>query len=227
MKRVAVIGAAGRLGAFACTLLTEDTDFKLVASIGSSDDLEASLCSSEAQLALDCTVAGLGAKHAEIMLRAGVRPVIGTSGVTPEEVATLDTLACEQELGGLIVPNFSLGICLQQRMAELAAEHLPNVEIIETHRVEKRDAPSSTSLDTARKLEAQTGREVQIHSVRIPGVLANQELIFGGSGEAIRLVHETYSLDAFGPGILAALRYAAKAQGIAHGLSAALWPAND
>lgn len=227
MRRIAVIGAAGRLGAFACALITGDARFELVAHVGSNDDLESSLRKSETELALDCTVAGLGAEHAEVMLRTGVRPVIGTSGVIPEQVTALDTLARERGLGGIIVPNFSLGVCLQQRMAKLAAEHLPNVEIIETHRVEKRDAPSGTSLDTARQLEEQTGRAVPIHSVRIPGVLANQELIFGGRGETIRLVHETYSLEAFGPGILAALRFAQDAQGVAHGLSAALWPSND
>ncbi len=222
MVRVLVIGASGRLGSFACTLLEADSSFELVGRFGSGDDLEASLKSCEAEVGLDCTVASLGAKHGELMLRAGVRPVIGTSGVTREELAALDRLAGELELGGIVVPNFSLGVVLQQRMAELAARHLKSVEIIETHHEKKRDAPSGTALDTAQRLEPITGENVPIHSLRLPGVHSNQEVVFGGSGELLRLVHETYSLEAFAPGILASLRYAQRAAGVALGLGAAL-----
>ena len=222
MARVVVIGSSGRLGSFACTLLEADSGFELVGRFGSQDDLVANLESCDAEVGLDCTVAKLGAKHGELMLRAGVRPVIGTSGVTREELGGLDNLAQELGLGGIVVPNFSLGVVLQQRMAELAAQHLQSVEIIETHHEKKADAPSGTALDTAQRLEAITRANVPIHSLRLPGVHSNQEVVFGGSGEILRLVHETYSLEAFAPGILASLRYAQQAAGVALGLGAAL-----
>ncbi len=224
MLKVAVVGSNGRLGAYACKLIEAEPHFELVASLHREPSLADSLQNTGAKVALDVTVAGLGAKHAEIMLREGLRPVIGTSGVTPAEVDALDQLAREFSLGGIVVPNFSLGVCLQQRLAELAVEHFPAVEIVETHHHKKRDAPSGTAADTARRLEARTGKPIPIHSLRLPGVLSNQELVFGGRGEMLRVVHETYSLEAFGAGILAALRYAATADGVALGLGAALWP---
>ncbi len=224
MLRVAIIGASGRLGSFAACLIEKEPEFELVARVTSTDDLGSSLRSSAAQIALDVTVAGLGAEHAQVMLQYGVRPVIGTSGVTPAETQELDELARAKQLGGIVVPNFSLGVCVQQKAAELAAEHLASIEIIETHHPEKRDAPSGTALDTARKLQAQTKRSVPIHSLRVPGVLANQEIVFGGRGEVLRMTHETYSLEAFSSGILASIRFAKSARGITTGLAAAIWP---
>ena len=224
MTRVAVIGAHGRLGRFACERLDAHPEFEVAARLGKDDDLAARLADTDAPLGLDLTVAGLGARHATLMLENGLRPVVGTSGVTPEEADALDRLARERDLGGLVVPNFSLGVCLQQKLAREVAEHFPNVEIIESHHAGKKDAPSGTALDTERRLREVTGKEAPVHSVRLPGLYSNQEVVFGNDGEVLRLIHETYSLEAFGPGIELALRHAATAEGVAVGLEHALPP---
>lgn len=216
--RVAILGARGRMGSFAAALIQAAPDLQLACEVGRGDDLEELLAASGAALGLDLTVAGLGAEHARRMLRAGVRPVVGTSGVTPEELTELDALARELDLGGLVVPNFSLGVHLQKKCAELVARHLDRVEILERHHEDKVDAPSGTALDLARSLRAITGRRPSVHSVRLPGVLADQEVVFGAEGQTLEITHRTFGLEAFGPGILGALRRAPEVHGIEVGL---------
>ncbi|HJP00803.1 MAG TPA: 4-hydroxy-tetrahydrodipicolinate reductase [Planctomycetota bacterium] len=219
--RVAVVGAAGRMGRLALDQIDGTQDLELVAALTRNDALSTALVASNAQVALDVTVAGLGTEHGMAMLEAGVRPVIGTSGVTLEQNAALDRAAREVSLGGLVVPNFSLGIWLMMRAVEDAARHYPRVEVIEMHHADKVDAPSATAMDTAERIAAVQGRssvEIPVHSVRIPGLLSNQEVMLGGEGEVLRLRHETYSLSCFAAGILAALRYAATAEGVGRGI---------
>lgn len=223
--RVAVVGARGRMGRFACALIARNGSFALAAEIERGDELAAVLVECGASLALDFTEAGLGARHARTMLERGVRPVIGTSGVSAEEVAALDLLARERGLGGLVVPNFSLGMLLLQRAAVEIATHFADCEIVELHHATKKDAPSATSLDTAGRVERARGAHrgrVPIHSVRLPGLFAHQEILFGAAGEALTLRHDVRSPEAFGPGILAALAYATGARGIVSGLDRAL-----
>ncbi len=223
--RVAVIGAAGRLGRFACELLRTTPGFELVAELEREHVLAAVLPECGASLALDATVAGQGAAHGRAILAAGLRPVIGTSGVSRAEAAELDRLARARELGGIVVPNFSLGmVCLNRAAAALAAS-FPSVTIVERHHEQKRDAPSGSARDTAERLQAlRGGAPVPIHSVRAAGLYAHQEVLFGGPGETLTLRHDMLGPAAFGPGLFAALRYAAHARGVAYGLEAALAP---
>lgn len=231
LLRVAVVGALGRMGRFTRELLARSAGFEVVAAVGSREDLAAALARSGAAVAVDFTVAGRGAAHGAAMLEAGVRPLIGTSGVTPEDLERLDGLARARGLGGLVVPNFSRGVWLQQRLALEAVRWFGDVEIVEEHHADKVDAPSGTAADTARQLAAARGGDapVPIHSLRLPGLYSNQTVVFGGPGEVLRLAHESYGLDAFGPGILAGLRYAARARdmrsGIGHAFEADLRPA--
>jgi 4-hydroxy-tetrahydrodipicolinate reductase len=222
--RVAVVGARGRMGRFAAALLGASPGFELVAELGREHDLRAVLPECGAELALDLTRAGLGFEHGRAILATGLRPVIGTSGVTRAESRELDRLARSRGLGGLVVPNFSLGMACLQRLALELVCHFPNVEIIERHHDQKRDAPSGTARDTAERLAAARGtpREIPIHSVRLPGLYAHQEVQFGGPGEFLTLRHDMLGPEAFGPGILLALRHAAGAPGVAYGLEAAL-----
>ncbi|MEY2747064.1 MAG: hypothetical protein RL112_2106 [Planctomycetota bacterium] len=222
--RIAVVGARGRLGARAADCYAHDPAFELVARIERGDDLRSALRDARATVALDATEAGLGARHARIMLEAGVRPLVGTSGVTEPELAELDLLARSLGLGGLVVPNFSLGMVLLQRAALEFARHMPQVEIIELHHERKKDAPSGTAIDTARKLAAaRPGRgDVPIHSVRLPGHYAHQEVLFGAPGESLTLRHDMSSPEAFGPGLVVAAKHAARAIGVARGLEHAL-----
>lgn len=222
---VAVIGARGRLGRFACECLGRDPRFELVAEFGREHHLEAVLPECGASVALDATMAGLGARHGHAILGAGLRPVIGTSGVTREEARELDRVARARGLGGLVVPNFSLGMACLNRAALLLvrARAFASVSIVERHHERKRDAPSASARDTAELLSrAGLSGPVPIQSVRAPGLFAHQEVLFGAPGETLTLRHDMLGPEAFEPGILAALLHASAARGVAWGLEAAL-----
>ncbi len=221
---VAVVGARGRLGALACEALAGAGEFELVARLSREDDLERALAASGARVVVECTRAGLGFAHAQRILALGLRPVVGTSGVSIEQTQELDRAARARGLGGIVVPNFSLGMWLLQRAALEASRHLERCEIIEMHHERKKDAPSGTALDTAERIRAARGGEadVPIHSVRLPGLYAHQLVLFGARGESYTLRHDMSGPEAFAPGILCAVRYAARAVGVARGLGAAL-----
>ncbi len=236
--RVCVLGAKGRMGSFACALLEEDEGFHVAAALDKGDDLPAGIAASEARVGLDLTVAGKGREHGLLLLEAGVRPVIGTSGVSLDDNAALDARARELDLGGLVVPNFSLGVWFLQRAAADAARAFEHAEIIEEHHAHKKDAPSGTALDTAERIasarrgpgspaddEPARGRlhhGVPVHAVRLPGRYSHQEVLFSGPGETLTLRHDMLGPEAFGPGILAALRYAATAVGVGRGIGCTL-----
>jgi 4-hydroxy-tetrahydrodipicolinate reductase len=233
--RVAVIGARGRLGGFAAALLSHAADFELVAAYDRGDDWRAAIAASGARVALEATRAGLGLEHGLALLDAGVRPVVATSGVDPEQNARLDARARELSLGGIVVPNFSVAMLLVQRAAADMARYFTSAEVIELHHERKRDAPSATAIETARRIAAVRGTPsespagrghavggVPIHSVRMPGLYAHHEILLGRPGELVTLRHDMSSPEAFAPGILLALRYAAGASGVARGLEVAL-----
>ena len=133
------------MGRFVRALLADRAELELVAALDRDDDLARGL--GAAEVALDFTVAGRGARHGHAMLEAGVRPVIGTSGVSAEENEVLDRRARDLGLGGLVVPNFSVGMVLLQRAAEAAVRHLPEAEVVELHHPGKRDAHEEEGQD--------------------------------------------------------------------------------
>jgi 4-hydroxy-tetrahydrodipicolinate reductase len=229
--RVAVVGSGGRMGTFAAGLVSSTDGYALAASVRRGDDLARALRESRAEVALDVTRAGLGFEHALVMLANGVRPLVGTSGVTLEENRTLDERAREIGLGGLVVPNFSLGMWLLQRAAVEAAKHFARAEIVELHHDRKRDAPSGTASDTAERMRAaraaSNATPVPIHSVRLPGLYAHQEVLFGALGELYTLRHDMHGPEAFGPGILRGLAYAARATGVGRGIALAFESTGD
>jgi 4-hydroxy-tetrahydrodipicolinate reductase len=154
----------------------------------------------------------------------GVRPVIGTSGWTAEQRAALAKALEEKNIGGIIVPNFSLGAALMMRFAEVAAPLFSGVEIIEMHRATKKDKPSGTAAATAARIAARRKGEVpEIHSVRLPGLLAHQEVIFGGAGELLTIRHDSMSYESFVPGMLLAAKSVLGVQGLITGLESVLW----
>lgn len=226
MTRVAVIGAHGRLGRFACELFGAQPDMDLVARLGRGDDLQAELTRAAPDVALDVTHAGLGFAHATILLALGIRPLIGTSGVSLEDNRRLDETARALGIGGLVVPNFSLGMCLLQRAAIEAARLYAKCEIVEMHHDKKKDAPSGTALDTAERMRAARGRpaipgDIPIHSVRLPGLYAHQVVMFGGAGESYTLRHDMHGPEGFSAGLVAGVRYAARAEGVGRGIALA------
>ncbi len=221
--RVVVVGARGRLGSFACELLGASPGFELVARANSTDDLEALVRASRPDVAFETTRAGLGAEHARRLLAAGVRPLVATSGVSAAELAELDRAARELGLGGLVAPNLSRGMWLLQRAADEAARHMGHAEIFEMHHARKADRPSGTALDTARRVAEVWGRSEPpaIHSMRLPGLVAHQVVAFGDAGEIYSLRHDVTSPAAYGPGILAGLRYVSRAEGFGLGIGLA------
>ena len=149
-------------------------------------------------------------------VHAGVSCVVGTSGA---EVAALDPEARERGVAVLVAPNFAVGAVLMMRFAAEASRHLPAVEIVELHHETKIDAPSGTAKTTAALID----REVPIHSVRLPGLVAHQEVLLGGPGQLLTIRHDTLSREAFVPGVLLALeRLEALPPGVTVGLEALL-----
>ncbi len=222
MIGIVLVGAGGRMGRFVQELLADSSDFRISTLVGREDDLPRALADAQAEVGFDLTVAGRGALHARLILEAGLRPLIGTSGVTPDEVAALDTLARERSLGGLVVPNFSLAMAALQRACVQLADVFPRCEIVELHHDTKRDAPSATARETARQIAERGVPEPPIHALRLPGLYAHQEVHFGAPGETLTLRHDMLGPEAFGPGIVAALHHVVAAEGVFSGLRHAL-----
>jgi len=152
-------------------------------------------------------------------LDAGVPGVIGTTGVDGSDLAELDRLARERGLPCFVAPNFAIGAVLMMRFAEEAARFMPHAEVIELHHETKVDAPSGTAKATA----ARMGGEIPIHSVRLPGLIAHQEVILGADGQYLTIRHDTTSREAFVPGVLLALeRLGGLPPGLTVGLDALL-----
>ena len=170
----------------------------------------------QAEAMVDFTAPDAVESNVRASLEQGVPCVVGTSGWDP---APLGALAAERGLPLLVVPNFALGAVLMMRLAAEAARHLPRAEIVELHADTKRDAPSGTAKATAELM----GGDVPIHSVRLPGLVAHQEIVFGGQGQTLTIRHDTTSREAFIPGVLIALeRLASLPPGLTVGLDALL-----
>ncbi len=152
----------------------------------------------EADAMVDFTAPDAVAANVQAALDAGVPCVVGTSGWDP---AAAGSVAAERGLALLVVPNFALGAVVMMRLAAEAARHLPRAEIVELHGEAKQDAPSCTARATAELL----GGDVPVHSVRLPGLVAHQEVLFGGEGQLLTIRHDAYSREAYVPGVLLAL----------------------
>lgn len=201
--RVAVAGAAGRMGATVCDAVTAAPDMELT---GRADpQLGTSLADvlPGADVVVDFTTPATAQANALACLDAGVHVVIGTTGFDPEP---LRAAAAASAGNVLIAPNFAIGAVLMMQFAAEAAKHFPKAEIIELHHDRKLDAPSGTAARTASLMEAGMDGDVPIHSVRLPGLVAHQEVLFGGLGETLTIRHDSLSRESFMPGVLLAIR---------------------
>jgi 4-hydroxy-tetrahydrodipicolinate reductase len=153
------------------------------------------------EVAIDFTRPDAVRANVEGALGAGLPCIVGTTGTGPGDLAAFDGLARERGVACFIAPNFAIGAVLMMRFAAEAARHLPRAEIVELHDERKVDAPSGTAKATA---QAMAG-DVPIHSVRLPGLVAHQEVLFGGPGQLLTIRHDTTSREAFVPGVLLAL----------------------
>ncbi len=201
--RVAVAGAAGRMGATVCRAVEGAPDMELVAradpAIGSS---VAEALGAGPDVLVDFTVPDTALENARVAVQAGVHVVIGTTGFE---------LGALRELRGanvFVAPNFAIGAVLMMRFAAQAARHMAKAEIIELHHDRKLDKPSGTAARTARLMQdaAADGREVPIHSVRLPGLVAHQEVILGDVGQTLTIRHDSIDRESFMPGVLLAIR---------------------
>jgi 4-hydroxy-tetrahydrodipicolinate reductase len=169
--------------------------------------------------AVDFTLPGSVRANVERCLAAGVPAVVGTTGLGPADLTAFDELAREHGVACFVAPNFALGAVLMLRFAAEAGRHFPAAEIVELHADTKVDAPSGTAKATANLLPG----DVPIHSVRLPGLVAHQEVLFGGEGQLLTIRHDTLSREAFAPGVLLALeRLPTLAPGLTVGLDALL-----
>jgi 4-hydroxy-tetrahydrodipicolinate reductase len=240
MLRVGVAGALGRLGRVACTAVEAADDLTLSAAFArrrgvrvdgvmqgddvmraggvvTDDELDAFLAH-RLDVVVDCTVYPKTLDVARAAVEAGVPAVIGATGWTDEDLVVLGELCDEHGVPAMYVPNFSFGAVLMMRFAAQAARVFPRAEIVELHHDTKRDAPSGTAKLTARRIQDAGAPRPPIHSVRLPGLVAHQETIFGGVGETLTLRHDSPSREAYGPGIVAAVRAVREQSGLVIGL---------
>ena len=202
-------------------------------------DLEKALLDSRPDVMVDFTRPDAVFSNAMLAVKNGVAPVIGTTGMTADERAQLEALSLEKNTPVFLAPNFAIGAVLMMLMSRQAAKYMPHVEIIELHRDNKLDAPSGTALQTAEMIKevrasAQQGHPeekeklpgargakvdgIHIHSVRLPGFVAHQEVIFGGLGQTLTIRHDSINRESFMPGVVLACKEVRDLTGVVVGL---------
>lgn len=262
--RVGVCGAAGRMGKEVVKAVLAENDLKLVMAVdtqnvcydaalvaGSTEpsgvliekDLPKALNEKQPQVVVDFTAPDVVFDNAIAVVQAGCRCVIGTTGLSPQNVGRIETEVLNHKTAALIAPNFAIGAVLLMKFAQEASKYFDHAEIIELHHNQKVDAPSGTALRTAdlmRQAQPRFGRtnvdesqekevllgsrggkaegNIHIHSVRLPGMVAHQEVIFGGIGQTLTLRHDSLDRTSFMPGVILAIRKIIGTQGLIYGL---------
>jgi 4-hydroxy-tetrahydrodipicolinate reductase len=256
--RVAVTGARGKMGREVVKMVLDEADFELVAAIDANgpgmdagllvgrepcgvlltQHLDQTLATVKADVLVDFTIPQVVMDNVRTAIQYGVRPVVGTTGLSTADLEEIDTLLKRKQIGGLVAPNFSIGAILMMKFAAQAAKYMPHVEIIEYHGDQKLDAPSGTSVKTAELIAANRQELRQgnpheeeliegsrggfyqgfrIHSVRLPGVFAQQEVVFGGYGQTLKIRHDSYERAGYMPGVAVACRKVLDYTGIVYG----------
>lgn len=235
---ILVNGAEGKMGQQVCKMVADEKEFKLVGKADKNDGLAELIKKTKAQIVIDFTHPSSGFDNTKTIIENDAHPVIGTTGFTNDQIEDLKKLAAKKKLGGIIAPNFSIGSILMMKYSKDAAKYFPYVEIIELHHDAKADYPSGTAIKTAQMiaevkdkvykksqekavLEGARGaayEDIHIHSVRLPGIVANQEVIFGGQGETLRLVETTINREAFMPGVKLACQKVLQLKELVYGL---------
>ncbi|MCE5315678.1 MAG: 4-hydroxy-tetrahydrodipicolinate reductase [Armatimonadota bacterium] len=257
--RVAVLGACGKMGREVMNAVAGADDMELVgacdvyyAGTNASDatgvkgldfniesDFNAMLEQAKPNVVVDFAKPFV-MDNIRKMLKSGVVPVIGTTGIASDELDEISALAENTGTGAMVIPNFAIGAVLMMKFAAEAAKYMPNVEIIELHHDKKIDSPSGTAIKTAEMIDAsrkaagvdwtrpmgsnddpargETRCEIQIHSVRLPGLVAHQEVLFGGTGQLLTIKHDSIDRTSFMPGVLLAVRRASTIKALVYGL---------
>jgi len=236
--RVAVSGALGRMGRTTCQAIAGDDELSLVAFVdpgsSSGDATEAqnerwfgslaeALQSGDVDVVVDFTTPAAVRENVFTCIRYRVPVVVGTTGLTAGDLAQIEQEAVRHNVPVLVAPNFAMGAVLMMQFSRQAAEHFRACEIVELHHDRKLDAPSGTSRLTRLRIDEAWGesgyeKAIPIHSVRLPGLVAHQEVIFGGPGETLTIRHDSLSRESFMPGVLLAVKRIRGLQGLIVGL---------
>jgi len=240
--RVGVLGASGRMGAAVCQAITASADCELVAALDLADDL-AQLVNNKAQVVVDFTTPDAVMGNLDFLAKNNIHAVVGTTGFDVARLEKVNELFKQGKANVIIAPNFGLAAVLMMQFAQLAAPYFESAEIIELHHPRKADAPSGTAKRTAELIaQARTGLPpmpdastevvsgargasisgIPVHSIRLQGVVAHQEVLFGGSGESLSIRHDSYDRESFMPGVLLAIRKVGKIPGLTFGLEGLL-----
>ena len=257
--RVAVHGALGRMGQEVINALCHEPNMQIVGAVdlkaagdylplpdGSgtvpfSSNLDYILTDCQPDVLVDFTTAQATMPAVRMTAEQGVNLVIGTTGLTADDINEIDHLAEAHQVGAVVAPNFALGAVLMIHLAKVAAKYLDYAEIIELHHHLKADAPSGTALATAKAMASARGKPfstpqqgkasdsrgeqvegITIHSVRLPGLLAHQEVLLGGPGQTLSIRHDTVSRECYMPGVMLAIKEVAKHKGLVYGLDTLL-----
>ncbi|WZY01506.1 4-hydroxy-tetrahydrodipicolinate reductase [Bacillus sp. FSL W7-1360] len=257
--KLVVAGPRGKMGREAVALCLREPQFELVAVIDTQHDgallkdldgyiegdvpvyTDMERCFSElhVDVLIDLTTPAVAKKHMENALAHGVRPVVGTTGFTEDDIHSLRSQAEQKGIGAVIAPNFAIGAILMMKFAKMAAQYMTDVEIIEQHHDAKLDAPSGTALKTAQlisevrapKTQGHSDEEetlahcrggdfegMRIHSVRLPGRVAHQEVLFGGEGQTLSIRHDSLNRASFMPGVKLAVEQVMTLKTLVYGL---------
>ncbi len=237
--RVGVLGAKGKVGATMVAAVEAADDLTFTAGVDAGDPLSA-LVDSNTEVVIDFTHPDVVMDNLEFLIDNGIHPVVGTTGFTDERIKQVETwLAAKSDVSVLIAPNFAIGAVLSMHFAQQAARFFESVEVIELHHPHKADAPSGTAARTARLiaearkgmppnpdatstgLEGARGADVDgvpVHSVRLAGLVAHQEVLFGTQGETLTIRHDSLDRTSFVPGVLLAVRKVADRPGLTVGI---------
>ncbi|MEH7109320.1 MULTISPECIES: 4-hydroxy-tetrahydrodipicolinate reductase [Bacillaceae] len=258
--RIIIAGPRGRMGREAVQLVANTEHFSLVAAVDHKHDgimlsdlegfhsihnvpvytdIEKCFQEVEADVLIDLTTPESGMYHTSTALKYNVRPVVGTTGFTKEQLAELERICLEKELGCIIAPNFAIGAVLMMKFSQMAAKYFNDVEIIELHHDQKLDAPSGTAVKTAEMISAVRESKTQghpheketikgargaefdgmhIHSVRLPGLIAHQQVLFGSDGQTLTIRHDSYHRGSFMSGVKVAVETVMKQNQFVYGL---------
>lgn len=240
MSLIAVLinGAEGKMGREVMSAVGRAEGMYLVGKSDKGDDLAQKITTCKPHVVVDFTRPDVAMEMAEIIVKSGAGGVIGTTGFTFDNIAELTTMCEEREPALLIAPNFSIGAVLMMKLCEFVAPYMPEAEIIEMHHEGKADTLSGTAIRTAELIADAGGgygdepipphqsrgergkivHGVHVHSVRLPGLVAHQQVIFGGEGQTLTIRHDSTSRSSFMPGVLMGIRAVMERQGLIHGL---------
>jgi 4-hydroxy-tetrahydrodipicolinate reductase len=220
--KVLINGANGKMGSETVNAVLKEADLELVGQTDIGDNLAEGIKEAHADVVVDFTRPDAVMKNVKTILNNKAHAVVGTTGLTPANLEEIKKLCAKNKVNCIVAPNFAIGAVLMMKLARQAAHYLPQVEIIELHHDKKLDAPSGTAKKTAEMIEEERegmkGKKIPIHSVRLQGLVAHQEIIFGGLGQTLKIRHDSINRTSFMPGVVMAIRKVRKIKGLVYGL---------